>query len=96
MDIHISQNLKNTIDLFDFSKDFSPKRIDLCKLLIKLLEKYREQPEGWPTLMESSIKIADKLAETHALNKPFHDIIEPMAEYLLSTLSIVSISTDIN
>ncbi|CAG9316491.1 unnamed protein product [Blepharisma stoltei] len=96
IDAHISSNLKHTIDLFDFSNDFSPKRIDLCKLLINLLEKYREQPEGWPTLLECSINISNKLAETHDLKKPFHDIIEPMAEFLISTLSTVMTSIEVD
>lgn len=75
------------IVLFDFSNDASPRRITLCKEFLKMLEKSKENCFDRRVILDCARNLSNKALETHLPNKSLQDIIEPIAQFLLSLLA---------
>jgi hypothetical protein len=85
---HIRTLFKHTVELFDFSKEQSTQKLNLCKTMIHLLESFRESnTKLYDVLIEATITIARELQRSlKVIKTERHDIFEPYACYMLNTL----------
>ncbi|OMJ76106.1 hypothetical protein SteCoe_24582 [Stentor coeruleus] len=83
----ISKLLEYPIALFDYSQDASPRRINLCKEFLRILNESKGNGFDRKILLDCALKISNKTLQTQDPARPLQDIVEPLAEFLISLLA---------
>ncbi|OMJ93280.1 hypothetical protein SteCoe_3740 [Stentor coeruleus] len=79
--------LEYPVFLFDYSQDASSRRVGLCKEFLKILNESKDKGLDKKILLDCSLRLSIKTIQTQDPERPFHDIVEPLAEFLISLLT---------
>ena len=74
------------INIFDFTNDTSPRRVQMCGEYLKMIAKCKDNQDR-VLIFNTSLKIALKSLSTQDPNRQSQDIIEMVSEFLINTLA---------